>query len=315
MNNTKLLFESIPDTVIVTDAYGYILDFNRASPFDTVKKGKKVTALIPGCLETKEGEVRINGGVFRRKTVPIRYRDNVSGYTVMLTDVTEEANITEERRRTGGELKELADALKKSNAELETLVLQTKHLADYTEQLRIAQVIHDDAGHAITELHAICQMCLRLRDSDPERYGELINEGLEICRRSIAAAGRKEYGSLGELLGTFVHLSRIRTEVTVTGDEPPFLKEKYDVIERMLKEASHNTLDHSFADVMTVSAELSEKSAKITVFDNGSFHGEFEKGFGLGVMEENVVASGGRISFIAETGRGFGIIAEWREEK
>ncbi|MBP5312487.1 MAG: hypothetical protein J6112_06615 [Clostridia bacterium] len=315
MVNSKTLFLNVPDTVFVTDMYGYILDFNRLHPFDTVRKGRKITSLIPDSLKTDDGEVRIGGGVYRRRTMPILYKDNISGYTVMLTDVTEEADITEKRRKTSEDLKALADTLKSSNGELESLVLQTKQLTDYAEQLRIAQTIHDDAGHAITELHTICQMCLKLRDSDPKRYGELLNEGIEICRRSIAANGRKRYDSLKELLDEFAHMCRLRTDISVRGSEPPFLREKYGLIKQMLKEAYHNTLDHSFADTIQVSVDLSENSAKITILDNGSFRGGFEKGFGLSVMEERVIASGGEIAFIAESGRGFEIKAEWRMQK
>ena len=86
------------------------------------------------------------------------------------------------------------------------------------------------------------------------------------------------------------------------------------MIERILKEAYHNTLDHSFADTMQVSVDLTESSAKISISDNGKFHGEFEKGFGLSVIEESVIASGGEITFVAESGRGFGIITEWRRQ-
>lgn len=314
MKSTKQMFLSIPDTVFVTDAYGYIIDFNRTKPFDNVKKGRKITSLIQDCLITDDGEVRINGCVFKRKTMPIRYKSNVSGYTVMLTDVTEEINVTEERRKVSEELENLAEALKRSNSELENLVMQAKQLTDYAEQLRIAQTIHDDAGHAITDLHTICQMCLKLRDSDPNRYKKLISEGLEICRRSIAADGNRECGSLKSLLEAFAHICRLKTDISVIGVEPSFLKEKYDLIERILKEAYHNTLDHSFADTMQVSVDLTESSAKISISDNGKFHGEFEKGFGLSVIEESVIASGGEITFVAESGRGFGIITEWRRQ-
>ncbi len=315
MENTKQLFLSLSDTVFVTDAYGYILDYNRTYPFDAVRKGSKITSLVPDALNADDGDFRINGGVFRRRTMPIRYQNNISGYTMMLSDVTEETNVTEERRKTGEELKKLADALKRSNDELEGLVMQAKQLTDYAEQLRIAQTIHDDAGHAITELHTVCQMCLQLKDTDPKRYRELIGEGLEICRRSIAANGKKEYDSLKALLEAFARVCRLKTDLSVIGDEPPFLKEKYELIQQILKEAYHNTLEHSFADAMTISGELSDSCARITISDNGKFHGVFEKGFGLSVLEENVTASGGEISFVAENGRGFGMTIEWRKEK
>ena len=43
----------------------------------------------------------------------------------------------------------------------------------------------------------------------------------------------------------------------------------------------------------------------LTLTDDGSFHGTFEKGFGLSAMENAVKASGGTIDFITEEGKGF----------
>ena len=40
MNDMRQAFLSLPDTVVITDVYWYILDFNRAAPFDKLKKGE-----------------------------------------------------------------------------------------------------------------------------------------------------------------------------------------------------------------------------------------------------------------------------------
>lgn len=311
--NADFLFRSIPDAVFITDSYGYILDHNRREPFDLVKKGAKLRSVIPDCFEGETGVFRFAGRAFRRQTSPILRENTVAGYTVMLADVTAEARITGERREKSRELTQLVESLQKSNAELESYAVRVKELTDYAEQLRIAQVIHDDAGHAITELYTISQMCLKLMDTDPERYRELIREGLEICRKAKNAGEAHEYGSLRELLSDFARMSRIPVEVRIDGEEPPFLKDKYPLIERILKEAYHNTLDHSLADRIEIDAQLSEDGAALAISDSGSFHGEFEKGFGLSTMEDNVALSGGSVTFTAQEGRGFGIKVKWRK--
>ncbi len=314
MKDTRMLFESIPDTVIITDTYGYILDFNRKTPFEDLKKGKRLTSFITDCFEDSEGDFTISDRVYRRYTAKLDNGKNDTGFTVRLSDMTEEANLDEQLKKRSLELSELETRLSESNAELTDFVMRVKELADYSEQLRIARVIHDDYGHALTELFAICQMCLTLKDTDPEKCRQLLLEGSEICRKATEEKRKAEFSSLAELLYDFAGKSVLPAEVTVTGDEPSFIKEKYEIIGTVCKEAYHNTLDHSLAERFCISAEMAEEQVTLTLTDDGSFHGTFEKGFGLSAMENSVRASGGTVTFIAEEGKSFTVRATWRRE-
>ena len=93
------------------------------------------------------------------------------------------------------------------------------------------------------------------------------------------------------------------------------MKEKYETVSRILKEAYHNTMEHSLGDAREVKLEGCEGSFTLTIRDNGSFRGPVEKGFGLMAMEEYVNASGGEIRFLTEEGKGFGIVVTWRENE
>ena len=314
MKTTRTLFDSIPDTVVITDTYGYILDFNRQTPFDHLKKGKKLTSFLPDCFEGDEGEFRIADRVYRRYTAKLDNGKNDTGFTVRLSDITEEARLDEQLKNRSRELAELERKLSESNAELTEFVMRVRELADYSEQLRIARVIHDDYGHALTELFVICQMCLTLKDTDPEKCRKLLLEGSEICRRATEEKRQTAFGSLKELLYDFAGKNAFQTEVTVTGTEPPFIKDKYELIGRICKEAYHNTLDHSLANRFYVKAEMDEEQVTLTLTDDGSFHGSFEKGFGLSAMENAVKASGGTIVFITEEGKGFTVRITWRRK-
>ena len=229
-----------------------------------------------------------------------------------LADITEEIRLMEQRRSRSRELAKLAEELVKSNEELTDFAIQVKELSDYEEQLRIAKNIHDGYGHAITELYTICRMCRDLKDTDPERCRKLLKDGEGICRAALSKKDEPEYESVSELFRNFAKYSVFPTELHIEGNEPPFLKEKYSLIRSILKEAYHNTLDHSLADRFIITADMNEECAVITFSDNGNYHGIFEKGFGLRTMEENVKAAAGKISFTAENGRGFSITVEWR---
>ncbi len=315
MKNLDVLFRQMPDTAVITDAYGYVLDFNRKDKVTGLKKGLRLTKLIPDMFTQKEGNVEIGDYVYSRIVSPVRSGNQTIGYTVIFTDVTEEVILERQNKDRGRELRALTKAKSDANRKLAEYALEVKNLSDYAEQLRIARSIHDDSGHAVTEIHTICQMCLQLMDKDIQAYRELIGEGIHICRRASAGGETENYSSLRELTETFFRRGSIENHVSSEGEEPAFMKEKYETVSRILKEAYHNTMEHSLGDAMDVKLAGSEGKFTLTVRDNGSFRGPLEKGFGLMAMEEYVKASNGEIRFLTEEGKGFGIVVTWRENE
>ena len=155
-------------------------------------------------------------------------------------------------------------------------------------------------------------MCLQLGRSDAERYEELIDEGLALCEDAMKAREERRYASLREMLERFRDECSFPIELHIEGDEPAFAESLHEVIDRVCREAYHNTLSHSLADKLTVEVNMAPDVLRVRITDNGCFRGTLEKGYGLTTMEENVRASGGTLAFEAEAGRGFGIAAEWR---
>ena len=305
-------FRLLPDTVIITDVYWYIIDFNHVAPFDGIKRGRSLTRVMPDCRALPSDRVRRGGRVYQRSVTPVYAQNLHVGYTVYLADITDREDLIEQQRRKSEELEALTQRLAKANAELEEYVRQAEALSDYEEQRRIARAIHDDAGHAITALNILSQMCLQLGRSDAKRYEELIDEGIGLCENALKAREKRRYASLRELLETFRDESPFSIELHIEGDEPAFVASLREVIDRVCREAYHNTLSHSLSDRMTIEMHMSPEVLRLHITDNGCFRGTLEKGFGLTTMEENVRASGGTIVFEAEEGRGFGVAVEWR---
>ena len=301
----------LPDTVIITDLYWYILDYSRKDPFDGLKKGKSLLGFMPDCRDMPRGLYAIHGRTYQRSITNV-YTDGVhGGYVVYLVDITEKERLVEERRRKNAELEALTTKQAQANAELEEYIRQVQALTDYEEQLRTARAIHDGAGHALTELNTISRMCLQIRESDAEKYARLIQEGIAICRRAEHGQQERRCDSLKEMLELFRDTSPFPIELIIAGREPSFAVGLYTVILGVCKEAYHNTLSHSLADRMTIELHMTESRLRLRITDNGRFHGRLEKGFGLRTMEENVRASGGQVRFEAEEGTGFGVAAEW----
>ena len=313
MKNLDVLFKQMPDLVVITDAYGYVLHFNRSDAIMGLKKGLRLTKLIPDMFTLREGNVKIGDFIYDRVVSTVKSGDQTVGYTVLFTDVTEEVILERQNMDRGRELKALTEAKRDANQKLSEYAMEVKNLSDYAEQLRIARSIHDDSGHAVTEIHTICQMCLKLMDNDIKAYRELINEGIEICRKASAGESSGKYSSINELAETFFRRSSMQNNIMSEGDEPEFMKQRYETVERILKEAYHNTMEHSLGDSMEVALLGCKDAFTLKIRDNGSFRGPLEKGFGLMAMEEYVKASGGEIKFITEEGKGFGIVVTWRK--
>ncbi len=313
MDKMREAFLALPDTVIITDKYLNILDFNHSAPFGALKKDAKLTDYFSDFYGACEDTVSIGERTYQRKISAVQEGGVQVGFTVYLADTTEKVRLFAQNREKSLELRQLVEKQRKANAELSEYVRQAESIADYSEQLRIAHNIHDDAGHAITAVHTIAQMCLNLKGADQNQYDELLSEGISICEQALKVREKRKYASLSELLEAFRTESPFPIEVLVSGEEPQFVSELYDTVYAICKEAHHNTLSHSITDKQLITADFVKDGFTLSVFDNGSFHGAFELGFGLTAMGEMVQKSGGTLRFHTVEGAGFGIIAEWRE--
>ena len=311
MEELEQAYRLLPDTVIITDSYWYILDYNRPGPFEGLKKGRNLTRYMPDCRDRPGGVYACNGRVFQRSISDVRADGVQGGHVVYLVDITERERLVEQQRQRRAELDVLTKKQMHANAELEEYARQVRVLTDYEEQLRIARTIHDGAGHAITALNTISRMCLQLRDSDMEKYNRLIDEGIAICRCVEKGRVERRYDSLAEMLEAFRNTSPFPIRLRIAGEEPPFAAGLYDVILGVCREAYHNTLSHSLADRLTIEVQMTKGNLTLRITDNGHFHGILEKGFGLKTMEENVRNSGGQVYFEAEEGKGFGVVVKW----
>jgi signal transduction histidine kinase len=238
-------FRLLPDTVIITDLYWYILDYNHAEAIKVLRKGVNLTRIIRDCKDTAKGKFRYNEIIFQRTTTPVYDKDIHVGYVVYLANITERETLIQQRLQKNAELEALIREQARANAELEDYLHQAEALVGYEEQLRIARSIHDDAGHAITELNTISQMCLQLRETDPEHYRQLISQGIELCKRSMKEEKSDQFKSLREMLEQFRAGCEIPVDLLIAGEEPVFAGRLYSVIGKICKEAYQSTFSLS----------------------------------------------------------------------
>lgn len=313
MPDWNAIFDKLQDTVIVTDIYGYILDFNRLDPLPGLRKGKKITKYMPCVLREMEDEYRIGDRLFLRQISAVEEKVHKQGYLVILSDITERTELMKLNIQKNKELREAAEEQERANRELSEYIRQVEALADASEQLRLARVIHDGLGHAVTDLFTVSQMGLMLRESDRTQFDAVMAEGIAICDRSLSAADGEAQASdtLEKRLTGFVEGCLFPIDLRVEGTEPDWVEPLRYLIRDICEEGYHNVLDHSLADRMFIHLKMSGGELLLELSDNGSFHGTLEKGFGLTSMEERVKASSGEIAFRAVPGEGFGITVRW----
>ena len=297
MNQMQQIFREIPDTIIILDAYGYILDFNRRISLPGLKRGLSIDRFIPDCLTRPEEAIRLNGRMFDFRRTALYKDRTITGYTISLIDITSEMDLLERSAETSRELDRLIGQRREANEALRKYAHKVRQLSEYTEQLRIAQSIHDKAGHAVTAIHAICRMGLQMRTSDPKEFSALMQEGIRICKEATAEERPIVYSSMRALLEAFRHDCQIPVKISLREEGGAPDASLQEVILQILREAYHNTLDHSLAETMLIEADVTPRGIGLHISDDGAFYGKLEKGFGLRSMEEAVRQHGGSIRF------------------
>jgi len=295
MKDIKNIYELLPCAVYITDTYGYVLETNNMNPFKQIKIGRRLSQVILGFPDDKQGEIENGGRVYHWTASEVLRSDIVVGYTIMLIDITIENELAKKSRIKSSEIDELIEKQKEANNQLETLALEVKQLSDYAEQLRIARNIHDNSGHALTALHTISGICSSIKDTDNDKYLSLIDDGLKLCRQEMIDKAIKSFDSVKSILDYFMNLRTFPIYCNINGEEPDFVKDKYELIYKIVRESYHNTLSHSLAENISILVDMSNNVIKLSIKDDGQFHGSFEMGFGLSMMVESVKASGGEI--------------------
>ena len=298
------VFKKLPDTAIVTDSFGYVLDFNRKDPFPQMRKGRQIRQYIPERPADHGMEVHIRSGWYYLRVTPIQEASARVGYIYYLVDITKIRAMIHENQEKQEDLARLTQDKIRLHEELTSYARQAEALADYNQRLEIAREIHDKDGHAITVLHTISQMCLKLVGRDMRQYASLLTQGETICeeqRRNL----KQRFDSITEGLYHFCASGIFKVELSIEGTEPVSAASYVNLILDICEEAYHNTLNHSLATAFFIELTFDEGAIRLSLCDNGKCRGSFTPGFGLTVMQERVRARGGSIDFYMEENRGF----------
>jgi two-component system sensor histidine kinase UhpB len=195
--------------------------------------------------------------------------------------------------------------------------------AEEQERRRIGRELHDEAGQSLLLLRLQLEMLertapRRLRPGLGEARGTAERIVTEL-RRIVAALSPAVLERLGlvpalrQLAARFEKTCGARAAVRVQGTADDLPLEPQEVIYRVAQECLQNTAKHAGATAVNLSLEITDKSIRLRVGDNGGGFsvetaGNRPMSFGLAGMRERAALSGGTLEVRSAPGKGAAVI-------
>lgn len=225
--------------------------------------------------------------------------DMVAG-TIMLTDVGRYYQLLEQGRE---------------------LAVTNQSLAIEKERNRIAQEVHDTAGHTLTMINSLLRLIrIGYKEERGREQDKLIEEYL-LQAQELAGSGIRElrcsinnlrqsasYGLISQgvyqLAGS---VKEFEVEVEIQGEDRQEYSHLSPVVYDCLREAITNCHKYAHATHMDVILKFGADSLNLYMFDNGKGCLHIEERNGIRGIRQRTEQAGGTVRFISESGEGFQI--------
>jgi signal transduction histidine kinase len=195
------------------------------------------------------------------------------------------------------------------------LAITNEKLLLEKERNRIAQEVHDTAGHTLTMINSYVKLAqLSAKENDTEKTaeyltdaGQLTSDGIRQLRESINDLRREAGYELVTQSITMLasQVKEIPVEVTVRGEDG----EKYSHLSRVLgdttREAITNALKYADASRIDIIIRFRENEVELVIGDDGKGCEEISENNGIRGIRERVKQAGGTVRFTSSAGEGF----------
>lgn len=229
--------------------------------------------------------------------------------------------------RIGITLNALLDRLLADQARVRYLTAQAIGAAD-AERAHLARELHDSTAQSLSAVEML--LAATLEDAPPGQPGDALRERLGTMREVVSEALRevrtlshRVHPSALEHLGLAAALEMLakrsleqsaiqsRVEARVHAAISPLVA---SVLYRVAQEALNNALRHAGARAISVRLEVDERTARLTVRDDGAGFDvkaaeSARAGMGLFMMRERLVLVSGELFIHSEIGRGTSVQA------
>ncbi|SNT23300.1 two-component system, NarL family, sensor histidine kinase DesK [Actinomadura meyerae] len=182
------------------------------------------------------------------------------------------------------------------------------------ERLRFATDLHDLLGLGLSVVVLKSELALRLLDRDPGRASAELAEGLEAARRALAdmedvVAGRGEIALAAEAESTRAALSAAGIEVTGRVEPVALPAETDTLLATVLREGVTNVLRHSDAERCELAVEVTGRSVRLRLANDGVTGRGGTPGVGLRNLTRRARELGGTLT-AGKDGDVFRLVAE-----
>lgn len=215
------------------------------------------------------------------------------------------------------------------------LAVSNQRLAIEQERNRIAQEVHDTAGHTLTMIRSLLKLsCIEYEKQSGPLAGKADQSGGHIGEyltqaRELAGSGIRELrcsinhlrqsASYGLVTQGVYQLARsvkeLEVEVDIQGEDGQEYSRLSPVVYECLREAITNCLKYAFATHMDVILKFDGAFLTLYIFDNGKGCGGIQEGNGIRGIRQRVEQSGGTVRIISVAGEGFQIYIRLKVEQ
>lgn len=183
------------------------------------------------------------------------------------------------------------------------------------ERNRIAQEVHDTAGHTLTMIQSymkLAQVANSKEESEQvkeylEEARGLTNQGIKELRESINQLREGENYELVTqgIMQLANQVKEIPVEVTVQGEDAECYSHLSRILYECVRETITNTLKYANATKMEIVVRFAKESVEVVIADDGVGCNQIEDNNGLRGIRERVKKQGGKVRFISSEGEGF----------
>lgn len=195
------------------------------------------------------------------------------------------------------------------------LAITNEKLLLEKERNRIAQQVHDTAGHTLTMIQSYMKLAQVANDKgENEETGAYLTEARTLTSQGIKelreAINEMRQGETYELATKGImqlagQVKEISVEVTVKGED----SEKYSHLSKILydctRESITNTLKYANASKMEIVLKFKDNAVDLIISDDGCGCEDIKDNNGLTGIKKRVEDVGGTVRFVSAAGEGF----------
>lgn len=189
----------------------------------------------------------------------------------------------------------------------------SEEIAVEKERNRIAQEVHDTAGHTLTMINSIAKI-LKIKYPDlPDEVSEYIDmiateatAGITSLRMAVNNMKRYSYTGITDSINELAKsVKEIECDVCVQGEETERYSFCSAAVYNSCREAITNSLRYSGADRIDIVLKFLENFLELYIFDNGCGCSNMTEGNGLTGISKRISEIGGTANFVSSEGNGF----------